>query len=88
MNNQTNGLEELDLAIPDMHTTADEAQVGGVLNGLPGVGSVRLVSRGALVHYRPQGISHAQICDALHKAGFRATTFQDSATGETGATSA
>jgi hypothetical protein len=80
--------EEVDLAIPNMHSGADESRAGKILKGLPGVTGVRLVPRGAWISYHPQVITHAGICGALRKFGFRATTFQDSATGATGLTSA
>ena len=80
--------EEVDLAIPNMHSGADESRAGQILKGLPGVTGVRLVQRGAWVSYHPQTITHSRICEALRRFGFRATTFQDSATGETGLTSA
>ena len=75
--------EEVDFAIPNMHSPEDEARAGQILKGLPGVTGVRLVQRGAWVSYHPQTISHGRICDALRGGGFRASTFQDSATGET-----
>ncbi len=84
-NNAT--LEELDLAIPDMHSTGDELKAGRILRELPGVSNVRLVARGALLRYRASTISREQICDTLHHAGFRATTFQDSASGAVGKSS-
>lgn len=80
--------EEVDLAIPNMHSPADESRAGKILKGLPGVTGVRLIQRGAWVSYHPQAISHSRICGALRQFGFRATTFQDSATGATGMTSA
>jgi hypothetical protein len=80
--------EEVDLAIPNMHSPADESRAGKILKGLPGVTSVRLVQRGAWVSYHPQTITHSGICNALRRFGFRASTFQDSATGVTGLTSA
>lgn len=82
--NEPEHLEELDLSIPNMRAPEHEAVVGATLRQLPGVVSVRLVEAGALVNYRASAISHEQICDAVRQAGFRASTFQDSATGETG----
>lgn len=79
--------EEADLAIPNMQSLEEEARAGGVLRSLPGVTGVRLVRRGAWVSYHPETISHDQICRALRHAGFRAGTFQDSATGVVGTTS-
>lgn len=79
--------EEADLAIPNMQSLEDEARAGAVLRGLPGVTGVRLVQRGAWVSYHPETISHDQICRALRHVGFRAGTFQDSATGVVGTTS-
>jgi hypothetical protein len=75
--------EEVDFSIPNMHSRDEEARAGRILRELPGVTGVRLVQRGAWVSYHPQSISHHRICDALRNGGFRASTFQDSATGET-----
>lgn len=75
--------EEVDFSIPNRHSTEDEARAGQILRQLPGVTGVRLVQRGAWVSYHPQTITHHGICDALRQGGFRASTFQDSATGET-----
>ena len=74
--------EEVDFSIPNMHSPAEEVRAGQILRELPGVTGVRLVQRGAWVSYHPQTISHDRICDALRHGGFRASTFQDSATGE------
>ncbi len=75
--------EEVDLSIPNMHSREDEARAGQILRELPGVTGVRLVQRGAWISYHPQTISHDKISAALRHGGFRASTFQDSATGET-----
>jgi hypothetical protein len=75
--------EEVDLSIPNMHSREDEARAGQILRELPGVTGVRLVQRGAWISYHPETISHNRIGAALRHAGFRASTFQDSATGET-----
>ncbi len=75
--------EEVDLSIPNMHSREDEARAGQILRELPGVTGVRLVQRGAWVSYHPETISHDRIGAALRNGGFRASTFQDSATGET-----
>lgn len=85
--NNTEVIQELDLSIPDMHSPSEEASAGAALKGLPGITSVRLVARGALVHYDAAIISAAQICEVLRRVGFRATTYQDSATGKTGTSS-
>jgi hypothetical protein len=79
--------EELDLAIPDMDTQNAEMQVATLLKGLPGVQHVRLIERGAFVRYNPVGINHEQICITLQNAGYRASTFQDSQSGQTGRSS-
>lgn len=84
MSDGTDSLEELDLAIPDMHSEADEMKASEALRNLPGVGTVRFVQRGAWISYRSSAISKDEICDALRKAGFRASVFQDSKTGRTG----
>ena len=79
--------EELDLMIPGMDSPVSEERVKAVLEKLPGVRAVRLVSGGAWIRYNPIGIDKDQICTAIRQAGFRAATFQDSATGETGVSS-
>jgi len=75
---------ELDLAISNMDTKATEAQAKALLSNLPGVLSARLHELGALIRYRPHRITKDTICAHLHKAGLRATVFQDSASGATG----
>lgn len=85
--NDTASIHELDLAIPDMDNLGAEKEVAALLEGLPGVVSVRLLERGAFLQYRPATITHQQICTVLQLAGFRASTFQDSATGATGTSS-
>ena len=81
-------LEELDVAIPDMLTESDEIKAGAALRQLHGVAGVRMVQRGALVSYRASSISKDEICHALRQAGYRASVFQDSKTGQTGEFSA
>jgi len=83
--NATN--EEVDLAIPNMHSREEETRAGQILRGLPGVTGVRLVQRGAWIAYRPATITHERICAALRHVGFRVNTFQDSATGFVGSSS-
>lgn len=79
--------EELDLAIANMDFPGEEKRVRSILEGLPGVRSVRIQERGALIKYNTKGISRDRICKALGDAGLRYTVFQDSATGQTGAVS-
>ena len=79
--------EELDLMIPDMDSSVAEEQVKAILEKLPGVQAVRLVSGGAWIRYNPVGINKDEICTAIRQSGFRAATFQDSASGETGVSS-
>jgi cation transport ATPase len=74
--------EELDLAIPNMRFPEDERQVEHLLRNIIGITAVRIVQSGALVSYQPQTLSHDKICAQLRNAGYRATTFQDSRTGE------
>jgi copper chaperone CopZ len=76
-------LAELDLAISDMDTPILENQVKTVLEGIPGIESVRLQERGALIHYRPKAVTKDRIADLISQAGFKVTVFQDSASGET-----
>lgn len=73
--------------IHDMDTEGAELEVKGILEKLPGIESVRLMERGAFVHYNPLGISKDEICTAIRRGGFRASTFQDSKTGDTGKSS-
>lgn len=80
-------VEELDLMIPDMDAGRTEEQVKAVLEKLPGIRSVRLIERGALIRYNPNGIGPGEICTAIRRSGFRASTFQDSMTGRTGVSS-
>jgi hypothetical protein len=80
-------LEELDLAIPNMDSGNAEREAASLLKGLPGIDHVRLIERGAYVRYNPERIDHKQICAALQNAGYRASTFQDSESGETGRSS-
>ena len=76
--------EELDLMIHDMDTSADEAKVQKVLNGLPGIRAARIVQGGVWMRYNAPSITKEQICAALHQAGYRAGVFQDSKSGATG----
>ena len=85
--NNTSAIAELDLAIPDMDSNSAEAQVASVLKDVPGIVEARMMERGAFIRYRPEAISHDQICDLIRRAGFRASTFQDSQTGKTGLSS-
>ena len=85
--NKEQPAQELDLAIPDMDSATTEMEVARLLEKLPGVQQIRLVERGAFVRYLAEIITHQQICEVLRRAGFRASTFQDSASGETGVSS-
>jgi hypothetical protein len=80
-------VEDLDLAIPDMDSTTAESQVAALLRDIPGIVHVRLSQRGAFVRYRPVTIDHERICSLIRQGGFRASTFQDSETGDTGVSS-
>jgi hypothetical protein len=84
---QDTATQELDLAIPDMDGPAAQAQVGDLLRDVPGIVEMRVMDRGAFVRYRPDAINHNQICALIRKAGFRASTFQDSESGKTGISS-
>lgn len=79
--------EELDLAIPDMDTDGAEERVKVALEKIPGIQSVRLLQRGAFIRYNPIGITKEEITTLIRRAGFRASTFQDSKSGETGVSS-
>jgi copper chaperone CopZ len=78
---------ELDLAIPDMDIEDDEIRCSAFLKGIKGIQFVRILPRGAFLRYHPDTISAEAIVAALHHAGFRASTFQDSETGKTGKSS-
>ena len=86
MKNETT-IEELDLAIPDMDSPGAETQVAALLKDVPGMVEVRLIERGAFIRYRGGAISHEEICALIRRGGFRASTFQDSESGETGVSS-
>jgi copper chaperone CopZ len=79
--------EELDLAVPDMAGEHEVRRGSAALAKLPGIVAVRLVERGVFVRYRPAAITKEEIAEALRQAGFRASTFQDSASGKTGRSS-
>lgn len=79
--------EELDLSIPDMDSETAELAVKASLEQIPGMISVRLVERGAFVHYNPNAIDKDQICAAVRQAGYRPSIFQDSKTGQVGRSS-
>jgi copper chaperone CopZ len=79
--------EELDLAIPDMDSEKAETDVKTSLEALPGIISVRLLERGAFARYNPNVINKDQICIAVRQAGYRASIFQDSKSGQTGRSS-
>ncbi|HEY5792802.1 MAG TPA: hypothetical protein VIS74_05850 [Chthoniobacterales bacterium] len=80
-------LEELDLAIPNLESHHDEIRAGEILKGIPGINAVRFIERGAWISYQATQITRQQICDLLHRSGFRASTFQDSKSGQTGVSS-
>ncbi len=79
--------EELALAIPDMDSKTAELAVKASLEQLPGIVSVRLMERGAFARYNANVITKDQICIAVRQAGYRASIFQDSKSGQTGLSS-
>jgi hypothetical protein len=79
--------EEVDLAIPNIHTEEAVKRGSGALSGLPGILGVRVIERGAFVRYDPKSTTKDEICHAFEQAGFRASVFQDSRTGDTGQSS-
>ena len=79
--------EELDLAIPDMDSETAEFAVKASLAQLPGIITLRILERGAFARYNPNAINKDQICAAVRQAGYRASVFQDSKTGQTGKSS-
>jgi hypothetical protein len=87
MKQDTGELGELDLAIPDMVTQEERTRASILLNDLPGITSMRIQERGIWMSYRPAAITKEEICETLQRAGFRASTFQDSVTGKTGSSS-
>lgn len=76
-------LEELDIAVHDLDGQEREEEAKSALRSLAGVDAVRIIERGIWLRYRATTVSSAQIVAALRQAGFDATVFQDSATGET-----
>lgn len=76
-------LEELDIAVHDLDGQEREEEAKAALRSLAGVDAVRIIERGIWLRYRATTVSSAQIVAALRQAGFDATVFQDSATGET-----
>ncbi|MDZ4289767.1 MAG: hypothetical protein U0984_17515 [Prosthecobacter sp.] len=80
----TSPLKELDLAIANLDFPGQEQELLALLRDLPGVRTVHIQEQGALLQYNPAGTSKDQIIARLRQAGYRATVFQDSATGETG----
>lgn len=75
---------ELDLAIANMNTEILEQRASEVVRRIPGVEAARLIPGGIWMRYRPSDTDERRIIKALHDEGFRATLFQDSATGKTG----
>lgn len=80
-------LAELDLSIPGLHVEAEEQRAGTILKNLRGIDSVRFVARGAWISYNASTITKEEICAALRHAGFHASVFQDSKSGEMGSSS-
>lgn len=78
---------ECDIAMPTLNSPDDEVRASQALRHLPGIEDVRIVIGGAWVAYRAETITPDAICEALRHAGFRASIFQDSATGRTGLSS-
>ena len=87
MNTDRTHAEELDLTIPDMDSGQAEEDVKASLERLRGLVSMRLVERGAFVRYNPNVITKDEICIAVRQAGYRASVYQDSKTGQTGLSS-
>jgi hypothetical protein len=75
---------ELDVAIANMDTEAQEERAAEVVRRIPGVEAARLIPGGIWMRYRPKDVDEKRIMHALADEGFRATLFQDSATGKTG----
>ena len=73
----------LDRAKPAL-PVAGPSLIERIVRWLAGHGVTDLIVN---LHYRPETISHLQICTVLQDAGFRASTFQDSASGKTGVSS-
>jgi hypothetical protein len=75
---------ELDVAIANMDTEAQEERAAEVVRGIPGVEAALLIPGGIWMRYRPNDTDPKSIMQALGDEGFRATLFQDSASGKTG----
>lgn len=78
---------ECDIALPTLNSPDDELRASQALHHLPGIEEVRIVTGGAWIAYRADTIHPEVICEALRHAGFRASIFQDSASGRTGRSS-
>lgn len=76
--------EELDVAIANMDTEILEEKASEAVRRIPGVEAARLIPGGIWMRYRPGDTDQKRILQALSDEGFRATLFQDSATGKTG----
>lgn len=83
----TPALEEIDLAVSDMNSPGEQLHAQQVLQALPAIRGMRFVERGIWISYNPVGIAPGQIVSALRNAGFRASVFQASETGQTGSAS-
>lgn len=75
--------EELDLVIQGMQGQADEERLGKVLHQIGGVQAARIIPEGAWLRYEPARVTKEAVCDAVRKAGFKVTLFQDSLSNET-----
>ncbi len=75
---------ELDLVIHNMESESEERAVETLLRGTPGIRTARIMKEGVWLRYESDTITKEEICQMLHKGGFRAGVFQDSLSGKTG----
>ena len=76
--------KELDIAVQNLDGDDQEKLAAATLQGLPGVGTVRILHRGIWLKYQPGVVSGEEVVTALREAGFDARLFQDAATGQVG----
>ena len=67
---------EIELAINDLDTQAEEARIRDVLKGLIGIHAARLLQGGVHISYNPLGITAEEIIDAVRRCGLTVDTWQ------------
>ncbi len=77
-------MEELDLIVLNMDLQADEERAKSLLRKLHGVEAARIIQEGVWIRYNPAQLKKEKVLKVLQEAGFKASLFQDSLSGETG----